>query len=404
VSFERVHSAKRSAACRAASLVGRCLVLLVIAGGGTIDAHGQAQDDPAAIVRSEENQSAALAAAWLGSSEARTRAWGAYLALRDRRRELLPQLIGLVDVYSVTADPRSSAERDDHDLMLGALDAIIQMDRVEGVQETSGLSVLPPEKAARLYPEFPAQALILLARGGPAASIYLLNIFKDGSGSNSAWVTAGNLLVHWKPAGFAAEVLRDFTFDVRVCVTDDDSCASGGIGVGVGGSCSSGGPSPRPGWPPVGNYFLGRGNGVFLAGGADRSSYIRTVGPADDDRNNIESRCTFFLIDRNVARGHFLADLIFDPPENPSVRSSVTRTITWRNNDLYQSDLRLLIRQQQNGLDRLIQRLMNAGLLGADEIATARPSLEVRISDLRSSRPSDLPALRDAGSNVKFLN
>jgi hypothetical protein len=397
VSFEQARSAKRSAA-----LVSRCLVLLLIAGGETIDAHGQAQDDPAAIVRSEENQSAALAAAWLGNSEARTRAWGAYVTLRDRKRELLPQLIGLVDVYPVTAEPGSSTERDDHDAMLGVLDAIIQLDRVEEVQETSGLSVLPPEKAARLYPEFPAQALIFLARGGPSASSYLLNIFKDGTGSNSAWVTAGNLLVHWKPAGFAAELLRDFTVDVRMCVTDDDSCVSGPMGVG--GSCSSGGPSPRPGWPPVGNYFLRRGNGAFLAGGADRSSYIRTVGPPDDDGNNIESRCTFYLIDRNVARGHFLSDLIFDPPENPSVRSSVTRSINWRNNDLYQSDVHLLIRQQQNVLDRLIQRLINAGLLGADEIGTARPSVEVRISDLRRSRPSDLPALRDAGSNVRFVN
>lgn len=55
-----------------------------------IESRGQAQDDPAAVIRSQAIQSAALAASWLSSSDARVRAWGAYLALRDRRRELLP--------------------------------------------------------------------------------------------------------------------------------------------------------------------------------------------------------------------------------------------------------------------------------------------------------------------------
>src|SRR5579862_2860984 len=87
-----------------------------------------AQSDPEAIVQSQENQTAGLAAAWLGNSDARVRAWGAYLALRDRRRELLPQLIGLAEAYPVKTEPPSPTERNDHDAMLGVLDAVIQMD------------------------------------------------------------------------------------------------------------------------------------------------------------------------------------------------------------------------------------------------------------------------------------
>lgn len=76
------------------------------------------------------------------------------------------------------------------------------------------------------------------------------------------------------------------------------------------------------------------------------------VGPADDNSENIQSHCTFFLGDRNVMRAHLLTDLVFEPPES-SVRSSVSGTLTWRNTKQYLSDFRGFLRQQQDVLDGL---------------------------------------------------
>jgi hypothetical protein len=375
-------------------------LLLTMIGGFTIESRGQAQGDPDAIVRSQEIQSAGLAASWLNSSDARVRAWGAYLALRDRRRELLPQLAGLMDAYLDRAVTRVAIERDDHDAMLGVLDAIIQMDKVEGVQESSGLSAIPPGKGAKLYPEFPAQAVILLARGGHASSRFLLDIFKQETGPTSAWLAAGNLLAHWRESGFAGEILRNFTIDVRIRIIDDGSGAAPPMGIG--GSCAGSLPSSRPGWPLVGNYFLGRGGGIYLAGYTERSSYTRTVGPADDNSQNVQSYCTFFFGDRNVMKAHLLTDLVFEPPDS-SVRSLVTGTITWQNSEQYLRDFRAFLRQQQDVLDGLIQRLRNAGLVNVEGSAGLRPTLQVTISDARTSGRSTLPVVSNIDSNVKIV-
>jgi hypothetical protein len=83
-----------------------CFVLAVAVAANS-GAQAQMQTDPAAIIHSQENQSARLAAVWLGSSDVRVRAWGAYLALRDQRRELLPQLIGFAQAYPVQSGPLS---------------------------------------------------------------------------------------------------------------------------------------------------------------------------------------------------------------------------------------------------------------------------------------------------------
>jgi hypothetical protein len=76
-------------------------VALAVAVTASWAAPAQTPADPAAIVQSQENRSAELAVAWLGSSDARVRAWGAYLAQRDHRRELLPGLIGSAEEYPV---------------------------------------------------------------------------------------------------------------------------------------------------------------------------------------------------------------------------------------------------------------------------------------------------------------
>jgi hypothetical protein len=102
-------------------------LLIVAAATASRNARAQGITDPAVTVQSQENQSGSLAAAWLGSSDARTRSWGAYLVLRDQRHELLPQLKALAEAYVVKDNSSIPTERGNHDTMVGVLDTIIQL-------------------------------------------------------------------------------------------------------------------------------------------------------------------------------------------------------------------------------------------------------------------------------------
>jgi hypothetical protein len=198
----------------------RCLAaaLLTLTVTASASQDAQAQADPAAIVQSQEIQTAGLAAAWLGSDDARTRAWGAYLALRDHRIELLPQLIDLVKAYPPRGASQNSIRSNNRIAMMSVLDAVIQMD-----------GRISSEDAARLHQEFPVQSIILLSRGDSSADRYLLEIFRNfefiGNGRwKNTWLAAGNLLMSRRPSGgFAAVVFDGLTVHVSVFVQSPGS-------------------------------------------------------------------------------------------------------------------------------------------------------------------------------------
>jgi len=57
-----------------------------------------------------------------------------------------------------------------------------------------------------------------------------------------------------------------------------------------------------------------------------------------------------------------------------AVTSPGLAVVTWQNSEQYLRDFRSFLRQQRDMLDRLIQRLRNAGLVTAEESAGLRPS------------------------------
>ena len=86
----------------------------------------QAPPDPAAVMGSLDKQMAPLASAWLHSADPRMQAWGAYMVLRDRRTEAIPDLLAMLAGFPVVEEIAMQADVDRHDAMLGVLDALIQ--------------------------------------------------------------------------------------------------------------------------------------------------------------------------------------------------------------------------------------------------------------------------------------
>lgn len=372
--------------CLAATLVGR---------------PAQAQVDPAGIVAGQELESTGLAVRWLLSLDLRVRAWGAYLASKvtyrpdvPEDRELVRELVALVQDYHVPPQPLSSASLDEHDAMAGVLDALIQIGFIGHV---------PRSTAVALYPEFPAQAIMVLAHGqglvDPPTSFAWDLVRRDVTGTE-AWLGAVNLLEAAQAPGLAGFLLAGLTIDARLTVVDERPLPRKGGGL----SCSGvGTPSPRPGWPPVGNYHLNAGfRGALVINGVDPVFYTRSVGRPDFGQP-AEEFCSRLGFDRNRFLVRLLANLAGESPDRPSVNWTTADTVTWRGSASFVSDLKEFIRTQEASVASLIAKLAAAGQLTPDEAKAARPAMELRIDDLRGQQTTALPELTGLPGNVRIV-
>ena len=348
----------------------------------------QAPTDPSTVLTMQGLQTAQLAATWLHNGDPRLEAWGAYVILRDHHESLIPDLVKMVSEYEVAPWPIADSRRDQHDAMIAVLDVLIEL---SGPVSTSD--------AARLYPEFPVQSLILLSREGDSAFPYLLDIFRTERSHHDAWLAAGNELAQRRFPGFAAAVLGSLTVQARIRVTTSGESEAG---WGTGGSCASGGEG-KAGWPVVGNYsFAGRRTGaILLADGVDPAYYMRWVsGAYDRDRDRCCGPCAADGTDLNLYREHYLAFLLAAPQANPPLRASFNETIIWRDSTTYLTHLRDVVQQQDEAFLRAAGKLRDAGLMTPEEVAVVTPHLEITIVDDRDDKTTPLPRVENLGDNV----
>ncbi len=343
----------------------------------------QAPPDPAAIVETFDKHMTPAVSAWLKSSDARTQAWGAFLVVRDRRQDAVPQLLEMLANYPVT----EGATGDPHDAMLQVLDALIQLD-----------APVPLADAQRIYAEFPVQSLILLSRSKEETSPALLSIFQSEQRWPSAWLASGNLLLQRRAKGFAAKVIEGMTVHAVITVTQPGS--GGGIGGSMGCGIESP-PAPKSGWPLVGVYqfggcaqSLGTGDQV-LAAGPDPATYRRVLTSDYATASLGLFNCN---ADRDLVREHYLSALL--PSDEAPVRAHVSHTIFWQDAAAYNNDMASFIAGQQQVFAELARRLGESHLLSDEEVKTLRPALHIAILDWRSSHETALPTLQPLAANV----
>ncbi len=349
-----------------------------------------APSDPAVIVGNVEKQTAPLAQSWLHSPDPRYQAWGAYLILRDRHTEAIPDLLAMLAGFQVVESPSTVADSDQHDAMLGVLDALIQF----------GADV-PAADAQRLYPEFPVQSLILLSRSQEDTSPALLAIFQTEQRHPAAWLAAGNILLQRRADGFAAAVFTGLTVHAWIMVFDPN--AGGGFGGGASCCGAAGRPRAKNGWPPLAIYAFGclgdsvQPGATLLAGGPDPVHYHRQV---NDSYHVVGVTGCGCGEDRDLVYQHYLTALLYASPEQPPLLAHVSHSIAWQGPDAYSSNVAAFIASQQHLFAQLAQRLLQQSLLSETEAATLRPKLQLRIWDRRTSPDPALPALAPLPENV----
>jgi hypothetical protein len=344
--------------------------------------------DPSAVLATQRNQTAQLAASWLHSGDPRLQAWGAYAMLRDYHMNLIPEMTAMVNGYEVTPWPIPESRRDQHDAMIAMLDTLIQLHR--GITASG---------AARLYPEFPAQSLILLSWEGKDANNLLLDLFRDEKPQRLPWLASGNMLMERHVSGFAAAVLNGLTLHADVQVVTIDTPRTGQVS---GMSCG-GGLEGKPTWPAVGNYALAqKGSGAtLLADGEDPVYYRRAVsGEYDRLRDKCCGLCADETLLLDMYREHYLAQLLSARIGNPPIRTAFDESIVWKNGAAYTAHLREIVRREQQKLAAVAEKLKAANLLNAEDAAAVKMRLEITVVDERKDKTVPLPRVENLGENV----
>lgn len=135
----------------------------------------------------------------LASGRPREIAWASYTIVRQNRRDLAPNLAALIASHQQLrpAGERGPVPAEDA-AILAVADALIQLE-----------AKLAAATVMHLYPQFPAQTIILLSRASDNVAP-LLEIFRT-TPSRDLWLASGNLLALHPPHEFVYSLLDGFT-------------------------------------------------------------------------------------------------------------------------------------------------------------------------------------------------
>jgi hypothetical protein len=347
-------------------------------------ARGASADDPLTLLQAESSQRGRWATEWLTSDDPRRIAWGAWLARQDNRIDLVPILLDKIRGYQVHAP--AARERDQHDELLAVLDAVISL-----------RANVPADDARKLYPEFAAQAIIVLVRSPDGSQDALLEIFRDAK-ANWNWLAAGNALANARTAGFAAVLLDRLTQHLTVSVFDPGQGAGGGIGGG-GSECGFSAAAPKSGWPSIGLYQLTQYpermpwlTAAFLVGGRTPVYYWRSAPGNYDNPTGDPGTCDDG--NRDVYRTEYLNQLLGGVFPPIVLEAYPHASIVWSGATTYQQQINAVLEQRRNLFRSATAFLqMNAQMLTAAEVAPLRSRIEVIIQDERFNKTIPLPAL-----------
>jgi hypothetical protein len=356
---------------------------LFLALSATLAAQQPPATDPVSLLHSDALQRTAWATEWLHSDDPLRLAWGAWLAKQDRQTGLIPLLNEKVAEYQPAESFSSQSERDHHDALLAILDALIELH-----------AAVPAAEARKLYPEFPAQSLILLIRSPKPDDWAFMDIASIAK-ANWNWLAAGNVLVKTRPPGFAALLLSRFTQHLTVSVVD---AGMGGLSGGGGSECGFSMRAPKASWPAVGLYILSQVpqrlpsvNATYLVDGDTPIYYLRVEPGNYDNPGDDPAYCDDG--NRDQYRAQYLAKLMANASPQLKLDPYPFATIVWKGEADYSQQLLATVEQQRTLFRRTVVALQgSAQVLTPAEAETLKPRIEILIRDDRASKSVPLPA------------
>jgi hypothetical protein len=309
----------------------------------------------------------------LQSADARQQAWGAWFSGRNLLAETIPLLQQVVSrrIASVALADMAAADL--------ALDALIQLN-----------AEVPADLLLLVHERRPAQALVLLSKGGKDSADALETLMRQEKGTS--WFAAANLALARKPPRLAFVVLEGLQITGTLVVSED-----GNVGVGMAGGISIacgaiGRAEGLPPWPSYELTHIAASGVVVLAPGPTPIYYQRTVAPAGQTpvghSVGIVGPSTADRLKYLAALGGFNASTL-------PLNGRESYPLAWQGTAAVDAEV---VRIRENLLARyarLLEVLVNARVLSAEDAsALPAPPVTVIVHDGRRNRFPALDNLR----------
>jgi hypothetical protein len=319
-----------------------------------------------------------LAANWILDQDPRLQAWAANLIAKHQLTALYPEL--LTALNELQSNPSGKFAGTTEELALEAVaDAIIKAD-----------VPVPATDARRLYPKFPALAMILLSRSPDDNRVALLSILGEAK-AGEVWLESANLLARNPSPEFVIRLLDEFSIFVRILVFEPGT--GGGMSYGDCYLISEASPGLRitENWPAISIYSLqvAKNGGTVIASGLNSVSFTSRI-TADPDPWKGRS-CGG--PDIQELRRDLILQLAGIDPARTDLRAAVLRDIVRRTDDQYRQDAVAILQEQTKAFTEVVEQLQSKGLITQAEAAQRRLHMQVHI--VRSGPV--LPALPELG-------
>ena len=313
----------------------------------------------------------------LASAEPRNVAWAAYTIGVQKRLDMVPKLVQLVSSFESGATTDKEGVSPETAVMEVVADALIRLE-----------AKLPAEVVMNLYPQFPAQTLILLSRASDNSGP-LMEIFKKTK-SCDLWLAAGNLLAAHPPSGFVRMLLNGaFTsFSFRVVLNEPEKDGLGG--------CASdfwmGRDENFQEWPKARMYRIVHGENaqnVFAPG-------IHPVGfhwwETTDYRDPWEDGdCSEWT--SKYWRTGLIAQLLGKRPSEVPLQPEVHEVVLFTSAAAFEERVRIAVEEKSQALGEVAAPFVEKGELTLEDSTTLHLQCKIQVVDDRPLPRADLPGV-----------
>jgi hypothetical protein len=305
-------------------------------------------------------------------------AWAAYAIAKENRREMVSSLASLIASYQGGPIPDRGPMPPEAAAIEAMADALIRLQ-----------ATLPADAVMHLYPQFPAQTIILLSRASDNTTA-LLEIFQT-TASRDLWLAAGNLLALHPPPEFVRSLLGGFveSFTFHVVLPSSDAG-----GYGMGGGCAgdymmSHEPSFAD-WPKARMYRLitgGRPQNVFAPGLHPVGfTYWETIDYRDPWT---DSDCS--PAKSKDWRAGLLAELQGKSLNDFPLKPEIYEMVRYSSAESLEDSVKATIAQQSKAFDDVVESFAQSGVLRTLEASTLHLKCRIQVQDDPPGPRSGLP-------------
>jgi hypothetical protein len=323
----------------------------------------------------------------MAGASPRETAWAAYTIAQENRSDAIPSLAALIGSYQGDPIPERGSMPPEAAEIEAVADALIQLQ-----------AVLPGDVVMHLYPQFPAQTIILLSRASDDTAP-LLHIFET-TRWRDLWLAAGNLLALHPPPEFVRSLLDGVvaTFTFRV-VAPSDQTEPSRMGSGCAGDFMMSHDPAFADWPKARMYRLitNERESRLIASGRPQNSFAPGIHPVVYSTwETTDYRDAWTDGDCSPGKSKYwrtglLAQLEGKNLNDFPLKPETEETIRYSSAALFENSVQATIEKQSSAFRDIVASFVQSGLLTVGDEFALRLNCRIQVQDTRPGPREALP-------------